>query len=86
MSGDVEVAYSAGRRKGTSAPYARAISAMSSAVRREHDALEHAALPGGLDRVCEQRMPRERPHVLPRHPLGAGPRRHEGDGARPVLV
>ena len=30
MSGDVEVAYSAGRRNGTSAPYQRAISAISS--------------------------------------------------------
>ena len=30
MSGEVEVAYSAGRRKGTSAPYQRATSAISS--------------------------------------------------------
>ena len=30
MSGDVDVAYSAGRRKGTSAPYQRATSAISS--------------------------------------------------------
>ena len=85
MSGDVEVAYSAGRRNGTSAPYQRATSAISSESVEHDDALEHAALERGLDRVREQRMPSERPDVLPRDALGARAGGDERDRGRRVI-
>ena len=82
MSGEVEVAYSAGRRNGTSAPYQRAIVGDLLRVRRDDDALEAAALARRLDRVREQRMAGERADVLPGNALRAGPSRDERDGAR----
>ena len=65
MSGDVDVAYSGGRRNGTSAPYQCAISAVRSVVGRADHAVEHARLLRRGDRVGEQRVPAEAADVLP---------------------
>ena len=66
ISGEVDVAYSVGRRNGTSAPYQRATSAISSESVETSDALEHARLLRRRDRVGEQRVAGERTDVLVR--------------------
>ena len=82
MSGEVEVAYSAGRRNG----HVGAVPACDVGdllrVRGDDDALEAAALACRLDRVREKRMTGERADVLPGDALRAGTSRDERDRAR----
>ena len=82
MSGEVEVAYSAGRRKGTSAPYQRATSAISSESVDTTTRSKDVALQRGLDRVREERVAGERADVLVRHALRSRAGGNERDRAR----
>ena len=78
-SGEVEVAYSAGRRNGTSAPYQRAISAISSESVETTTRAKTPLWQRGLDRVRKQRVAGERADVLPRNALRPRAGRDEGD-------
>jgi hypothetical protein len=62
---------------GTSAPHARARSAISWSSVGDEDPIDQPGLQTGLDRVRDKRPTSEQPRVLPEHALAAAARRND---------